>query len=113
MKQPLNLLLTTAGLLLLLLACPGPARAHGDEDHGGPAPAAGGAAATAFSAAALSEKFELLLRYEPLEKGRDADMRLFVSDYATNAPIGGATLSVSCPEAPALAFKVSAQTAGS
>jgi hypothetical protein len=69
--------------------------------------------ATSFSVAALSEKFELLLRFEPLEKGQDADMRLFISDYASNAPIKGAKLMVTCPEAANLKFSVSEKSPGS
>ncbi|MDF7814866.1 hypothetical protein [Hymenobacter sp. YC55] len=102
-----NLLL----LLLALLLATG-ARAHGGEDHGDAQPNAG-PVATTFSVAALSEKFELLLRYEPLEKGQDADMRLFVSDYATNAPIKGAKITVTCPEATDLKFAVTEKSAGS
>ena len=97
-------------LLLALLLAPG-AWAHGGEDHGA-AKATTAAGATSFSVAALSETFELLLRYEPLEKGQDADLRLFVSDYATNAPIKGAQISVTCPEAPALKFAVSEKEPG-
>ena len=104
---------TTLLLVLVALLPYGPARAHGGEDHGETAKASGGAFPTTFSVAALSEKFELLLRFEPLEKGKDADMRLFISDYATNAPIKGAQLKVTCPEAPALKFAVSEQEPGS
>ena len=104
---------TTLLLVLLAVLQPGPARAHGGEDHGETAKASGGAFPTTFSVAALSEKFELLLRFEPIEKGKDADMRLFVSDYATNAPIKGAKLIVTCPEAPALKFEVSEKEPGS
>ncbi|TGE25239.1 hypothetical protein E5K00_08625 [Hymenobacter aquaticus] len=100
-------------LVLLALWQVGPARAHGGEDHGGTAKASGGAFPTTFSVAALSEKFELLLRFEPLEKGQDADLRLFLSDYATNAPIKGAKLTITCPEAPTLRFAVSEQEPGS
>ncbi len=100
-------------LMLLTLLRLAPARAHGGDDDGETAKASGGAFPTTFSVAALSEKFELLLRFEPLEKGRDADMRLFVSDYATNAPIKGAKLTVTCPEAPALTFEVSEKEADS
>ncbi|HEX8427049.1 hypothetical protein [Hymenobacter sp.] len=101
-----NLLL----LLLALLLATG-ARAHGGEDHDAAQPSAG-PVATTFSVAALSEKFELLLRFEPLEKGQDADMRLFVSDYATNAPIKGAKVTVTCPEATNLKFTVTEKSAG-
>ncbi|SFQ68037.1 hypothetical protein [Hymenobacter arizonensis] len=98
-------------LLLALLLATG-ARAHDGEDHGGEAKASAGGVATSFSVAALSEKFELLLRFEPLEKGQDADLRLFISDYATNAPIKGAKLTVSCPEAASLKFAVSEKAPG-
>ena len=102
-----NLLL----LLLALLLATG-ARAHGGEDHGDAAKPSAGAVATTFSVAALSESFELLLRFEPLTKGKDADMRLFISDYATNAPIKGAKLTVTCPEAADLKFAVSEKSPG-
>lgn len=98
-------------LLLLGLLWAAGAWAHGGEDHGAAtAPTAAGA--TSFSVAALSESFELLLRYEPLEKGQDADLRLFISDYATNAPIKGAKLTVTSPEAAGLKFAVTEQEAG-
>lgn len=99
-------------LVFIILLRLGLARAHGGDDHGETAKASGGAFPTTFSVAALSEKFEMLLRFEPIEKGKDADMRLFISDYATNAPIKGAKLTVTCPEAPALKFEVSEKEAG-
>lgn len=102
-----NLLL----LLLALLLATG-VRAHGGEDHGDAAKPSAGPVATTFSVAALSEAFELLLRFEPLKKGEDADMRLFVSDYATNAPIKGAKLTVTCPEAANLKFTVTEKSPG-
>ena len=104
-----NLLPLLLGLLLFFAFG---ASAHGGEDHGGAAAPSAGAAPTTFSVAALSEKFELLLRFEPLEKGRDADLRLFVSDYATNAPIKGAKLTVTCPEDARLKFEVTEKAAG-
>ena len=98
-------------LLLALLLATG-ARAHGGEDHGDAARPSAGPMATTFSVAALSESFELLLRFEPLTKGQDADLRLFVSDYATNAPIKGARLTVTCPEAADLKFAVTEKSPG-
>jgi hypothetical protein len=98
-------------LLLGLLLATG-ARAHGGEDHGDAAKPSAGPMATTFSVAALSEAFELLLRFEPLTKGQDADLRLFVSDYATNAPIKGAKLTVTCPEAAELKFAVTEKSPG-
>ncbi|MBT2557987.1 hypothetical protein J7E24_09340 [Hymenobacter sp. ISL-91] len=105
MKQLLILLL---GLLLLS----GTARAHGGEDHGDGAKAGTAAGATSFSVAALSEQFEVLLRYEPLEGGQPADLRLFLSDYATNVPIKGAKLTLTTPEDASLQWAVTEQEPG-
>ena len=96
----------TKKLLLLLLAwlAAAPAWAHGGEDHGDAKPAATPAGATYFSAVATSDQFEVLLRYSPLKPGSDADMRLFLSDFATNAPVRGAKLTFTSPEDPKLKF---------
>jgi hypothetical protein len=99
-------------LLLLGLLLAGAAQAHGGEDHGEGAQAAAPAGATSFSVAALSEQFEVLLRYEPLEGGQPADLRLFLSDYATNAPIKGAKLTLTNPEDAALKWVVTEQEPG-
>ncbi|MCC2547449.1 hypothetical protein LJY25_13420 [Hymenobacter sp. BT175] len=100
-------------LLFCLLGLAAPAaRAHGGEDHGDEAKASGGPVPTTFSVAALSEKFELLLRYEPLEAGQDAHLRLFVSDYVTNVPIQGAKLTLTTPEDAQLKWTAEAQEPG-
>ena len=105
MKQLLILLL---GLLLLSSA----AQAHGGEDHGDGPKAGTPAGATSFSVAALSEQFEVLLRYEPLEGGQPADLRLFLSDYATNVPIKGAKLTLTNPEDASLKWTITEQEPG-
>jgi hypothetical protein len=99
-------------ILLLGLLLSGAARAHGGEDHGDGAKASTPAGATSFSVAALSEQFEVLLRYEPLEGGKPADLRLFLSDYATNAPIKGATLTLTNPEDASLKWAVTEKEPG-
>ena len=98
--------------LLLGLLWAGAASAHGGEDHGEKAKAGTPAGATSFSVAALSEQFEVLLRYEPLEGGKPADLRLFLSDYATNAPIKGATLTLTNPEDANLKWAVTEKEPG-
>lgn len=98
-------------LLLLGLLWAGSAAAHGGEDHGAPK-ASTPAGATSFSVAALSEQFEVLLRYEPLEGGKPADLRLFLSDYATNAPIKGAKLTLTNPEDATLKWAVTEKGPG-
>ena len=99
-------------ILLLGLLLSAPARAHGGEDHGDGPKAGTPAGATSFSVAALSEQFEVLLRYEPLEGGQPADLRLFLSDYATNAPIKGAKLTLANPEDAKLKWAVTEQEPG-
>jgi hypothetical protein len=94
-----NLLLLLLWPLLVATA----AWAHGGEDHGA-AKATTPAGATYFSAVATSEQFEVLLRYQPLKPGADADMRLFLADFATNAPIKGAQFVFTSPEDPKLKF---------
>ncbi|NVO31841.1 hypothetical protein [Hymenobacter lapidiphilus] len=99
-------------ILLLGLLLSGTARAHGGEDHGDGPKAGTPAGATSFSVAALSEQFEVLLRYEPLEGGQPADLRLFLSDYATNVPIKGAKLTLTTPEDASLKWAVTEQEPG-
>jgi hypothetical protein len=98
-------------ILLLGLLLSGGAYAHGGEDHGAPK-ASTPAGATSFSVAALSEQFEVLLRYEPLEGGKPADLRLFLSDYATNTPIKGAKLTLTNPEDANLKWAVTEKEPG-
>ena len=97
MRKNLFLFLLFIGLAAV------PAWAHGGEDHGD-AKAATPAGATTFSAVATSEQFEVLLRYLPLKPGADADMRVFLSDFATNAPVRGAKFTFTSPEDPKLKF---------
>ena len=87
------------------------ALAHGGEDHGD-AKATTPAGATTFSAVATSEQFEVLLRYAPLKPGADADMRLFLSDFATNAPIKGAKFIFTSPEDSKLKFETTEKGPG-
>jgi len=98
-------------LLLWPLLVATAALAHGGEDHGD-AKAATPAGATTFSAVATSEQFEVLLRYAPLKPGADADMSLFLSDFATNAPIKGAKFIFTSPEYPKLKFETTEKGPG-
>lgn len=101
----------TLFLLLWPLLVAIAALAHGGEDHGD-AKAATPAGATTFSAVATSEQFEVLLRYAPLKPGADADMRLFLSDFATNEPIKGAKFIFTSPEDPKLKFETTEKGPG-
>lgn len=76
-----------------------PARAHNGDDHG-TAPVVAAAGPRYFTTTAVSDNFELVLRYEPLRAGEPAPLRLFVADFATNVPIHGAKLTLTTTEAP-------------
>ena len=88
-------------LVLLLLAVGKPATAHNGEDHDAPKTTAA-PGATYFTTSAESDNFELVLRYTPLRAGQPATLRLFVSDFVTNVPIAGATLTLTTTGAPAV-----------
>ena len=79
-------------VLLGVIALRGSAAAHGGEDHGdaAPAPAATpGASSNMLTTYAVTEVFELLLKYPPPAVGGDATLRFFLSDYATNRALDG------------------------
>lgn len=51
-----------------------------------------------FTTEAVSDKYELLLRYETLPVGKPIRLTLFVSDYATNKPVDKAELKITAQE---------------
>ena len=94
----MNRLTLFSALLCLLLALTGQsATAHGGEDHGAAA-APTGKDMTYFTSQAVSDKYELVLHYEPLEAGESGKMRLYINEFDSNKPVAGATLQLSSPE---------------
>ncbi|MCY7357712.1 MAG: efflux RND transporter periplasmic adaptor subunit [Rudanella sp.] len=89
-------LVTFLGLFVLLANSP-LAMAHGGEDHGA-ATAPTGKAVAYFTSQAISDKYELVLHYEPLEAGEAGKLRLYINEFNTNRPVEGATLKLSSPE---------------
>ena len=83
----------------LLLASYQPVAAHGGDDHGA-ATAPGGKVARYFTSQAISDKYELVLHYEPLEPGQAGTLRLYINEFNTNRPVEGATLQLRSPEVP-------------
>ena len=91
--------------LILLLASYQPVAAHGGDDHGATT-APGGKASRYFTSQAISDKYELVLHYEPLRTGEAGKLRLYINEFNTNQPVEGATLQLSSPEADKLALTV-------
>ncbi|MGZ5304842.1 MAG: hypothetical protein ACXWDO_12060, partial [Bacteroidia bacterium] len=82
-------------LLILGLSCT-KVSAHEGEDHGAKKPAQTGASSLAhFTAFAVSDKFEVVVYYDPIQAGKETTMTLFLSDFATNAPVNNAKLEIS------------------
>ncbi len=98
---PLTALL---GLILLLAGSP-LAIAHGGEDHGA-AKTPTGTGRTYFVTQTVSDKYELVLHYEPLEAGEPGKLRLYINEFNTNRPVEGAMLKLSSPEDNKLVFSV-------
>jgi len=68
--------------------------------------AASGQMPKKFLSEAVSDKYELLLRYDPIRVGEPANLTLFVSEYATNKPIDKAEIKISAQEDSKLVFTV-------
>jgi RND family efflux transporter MFP subunit len=67
--------------------------AHGGEDHGD-AKKTSITPASYFSAEAVSEIYEMLIKYSPIVPGKEASLRLYLSEYNTNKPIDSAKLEI-------------------
>lgn len=102
MKQKI---LTSILVNLLIWASGSFSMAHGGEDHGA-AKASSGVGKAYFTSQSESDKYEIILKYEPLVAGESAKLRLYINDFATNRPIEKATLQISCAEDKALKFDV-------
>lgn len=79
--------------------------AHGDEDHGDKATAPSGA--KYFSSEALSDKYEVLVKYGELQVNKPVTFLLFLSDAKTNRAIDSATITIKVVGKPNVNFKVS------
>ena len=87
-------------ILNLLLLIPSLVFAHGGEDHGDTKKVAA-ATASYFSSEAVSDVYELLVKYQPLLPGKEFTFKLFVSDFNSNAPVdSSATLQIAVADNP-------------
>ncbi len=93
-------------MLILLLLIPSLVFAHGGEDHGD-AKKEGAKPATYFSSEAVSDVYELLVKYQPLLPGKPSAFKLFVSDFNSNAPVdSSATLQITVADNPNIKLEV-------
>lgn len=94
-----------AWLLLFVISIMPSVNAHeGHDEAKKKTPTSGGIAF--FSLETASDKYELLLRYDPIHPDEATELTLFLSEYNSNRPIKGATLQVSSPEDAKLKFAI-------
>lgn len=77
-----------------------------DHTHGEEIPSSVSVGKSYFSTEAVSDKYEMLLRYEPIKPNSKAILRLFISEYATNKPIEKADLKITAQEDGKIVFTV-------
>lgn len=99
-----KVLLLSYCLLLTTLV----AKASGGDDHthAGEKPVAEANGKNYFSSEAISDKYELFLKYQPIEVGQVATLWLFISDYKTNRPLDSASLKITSKEDKSLKFTI-------
>ena len=81
-------------LFYLMLFAPLLVKAHGGEDHGDAKPA-NVKTATYFSSEAVSGLYELLVKYQPISPGKEASVKLYVSNFNSNVPVDSASIQIS------------------
>ena len=84
------------GVLFALAGYPS-ATAHDGDNHGA-ATASAGKGMPYFTSQAISDKYELVLHYEPIKAGEAGKLRLYINEFNTNRPVEGARLQLSSPE---------------
>ena len=80
--------------------------AHEGEDHSAEKKSASGTARY-FSTEALSDKYEVLIKYGELTGGKESSLTLFLSEANTNRAIDSATITVKLVNHPAQQFVLS------
>jgi membrane fusion protein, heavy metal efflux system len=69
---------------------------NGDHDHG-PETKTAASSDLYFTSEAVSDKYELFLKYDPIQVNENAVLRLFISEYLTNTPVDSATIKIQIP----------------
>ena len=65
-----------------------------------------------FSIYAETQKYELTLKHEKIEPGKESDLKLYIADFITNAPISDVNLRISVREDPSISIETEPHDAG-
>ncbi len=77
-----------------------------DHTHGPEKPLVGMVGLGYFSTETVTDKYEVLLRYEPMLKNEKSALTLFLSEYATNKPVDSADIRITAQEDPNIQFVI-------
>jgi cobalt-zinc-cadmium efflux system membrane fusion protein len=77
-----------------------------DHSHGEEKPTVAAEAPAHRTVEALSDKYELLLRFGEIAVGEESHLTLFISDFATNRPVDDAELKITAQEDASIVFTV-------
>ena len=91
--------------IIFLLFTPFTLLAHDGEDHGD-AKKTAAKSATYFSNEAVSDLYELLFKYQPITPGKEATLKLYVSNFNTNAPVDSAVIQIAVEDNPNIKLAV-------
>ena len=80
-------------LIFLLLLLPSFVYAHGGEDHA-EAKTTNAKIPSYFTSEATSDLYELLLKYKTIQPGKEANLKLYVSNFNSNLPIDSASIQI-------------------
>ncbi len=72
----------------------------------------GEAASGIFSVYAETKKYELTLKHEEIKPGQEAEMMLYIADYATNEPLSDVEIKMTVQEDPSVVIDVEAHEPG-
>ena len=78
--------------------------AHDGEDHA--AAKKGTTAAAYFSSEVTSDLYELLVKYAPLQPGKESILQLFISNFNSNIPVDSAALQIAVAANPDIKLTV-------
>jgi len=93
-------------ILQFLLWLPAIAFAHGGENHDDGKKTVA-TTTSHFSSEAFSDKYELLIKYGAITPGKEAMLKLFISEYNTNKPVDSASVLVNVAGNPNIRVSVS------
>ncbi len=94
-------------LLLMLTSLSSPVFAHEGEQHAAPDVAAVPVPGEGLlSLHGTTENFELVVKYPPMKPNKKGSVLVYLSDYATNAPVPKAEINVTIPGVPSLSDKL-------